>query len=79
MAINWRYVRIWMLWAFKASLNRCDVSASDEFFESHVHAVTHPGIVSADNQVDLFGSTGMSRRLGLTGNVGRRSEQQRAT
>ena len=47
--------------------------------ESHVHAVTHPGIVTADDQVDLFGTGGMPRCLALTGNVGRRGGQQRAT
>jgi len=43
----------------------------DEFFETHVHAVTHPGVVTADDQVDLLGIVGMFRCVGLTDSTSR--------
>jgi hypothetical protein len=44
----------------------------DESFETHVHAVTHSGVVTADDQVDLLGTAGNSRRVSLTDDVSRR-------
>ena len=51
----------------------------DESLETHVHAVTHPGVVAADDEVDRRGSSGMSRRPRLTDDIRRRGGQERAT
>ena len=46
----------------------------DESFERRVHAVTHPGIITPDDQVDLIVAGRTIRRIGLTLHAGRRKE-----
>ena len=50
----------------------------DESLETHVHAVAHPRIVAADEEVNLVGINGTARRLGLADRRCRRAGRDNA-
>jgi hypothetical protein len=54
-------------------------AAGDESLERHVDAVTHAGVVGADEQIDGIGTTCLPHCAGLTEGDRRSAERERST